>query len=130
MKDIKDFINESIWGEPVWRELAATAETFGKTLAVSAIPVSYLVPWVLSFIYGKKWIEYPHQVIKRWYEDKKFAKILDRLKDDPDIKQFISQPPKKRHPGWRDLLRSKLSDEEIKYIHKITKYSVKSRMKQ
>ena len=67
-------------------------------------------------------------MIKEWCEDKKLSKIIDRLKVDPDIKQFFSQSYRKQQSGWRDLLKSKLSDDEIKYIRKITKNSIKNKM--
>lgn len=119
MKSLTEYINESLVG------MLAVGSA---ALAVSSIAVSYLVPLIINFIYGDNGAYYPHELIKEWLEDKKFSKIVDRLKADPDIKQFFSQSHKKQQSGWRNLLKSKLSDDEIKYIYRITKYSIKNKM--
>ena len=119
MKSLTEYVNESLLGM-----LVGT----GAALAAGAVSVSYLVPWIINFIYGDDSAYYPHEMIKKWCEDKKFYKIVDRLKSDPDIKKFFSQSHKKQQSGWRDLLKSKLSDDEIKYIRRITKDSIKNKM--
>jgi hypothetical protein len=119
MKNITEYINESLLG------MLAGA---GAALVAGSVSVSYLIPWIINFIYGDDSAYYPHELIKQWYEDKKLSKIVDRLKSDPDIKQFFSQSHKKQQSGWRDLLKSKLSDDEIKYIRRITKDSIKNKM--
>ena len=119
MKSLLEYINESLLGA-----LAST----GAALALGTISVSYLIPLIINFIYGEDGLYYPHEMIKKWLEDKKFAKIVDRLKADPDIKRFLSQSYRKQESGWRDLLKSKLSDDEIKYIRRITKDLIKNKI--
>lgn len=119
MKSLTEYMNESLLGV-----LAST----GAALALGTISVSYLIPLIINFIYGEDCLYYPHEMIKKWLEDKKLAKIVDRLKADPDIKRFLSQPYRKQESGWRDLLKSKLSDDEIKYIRRITKNLIKNKI--
>ena len=66
--------------------------------------------------------------IKNWWYDKKAKKIIKRLIDDDDIKDFFNQPRYKQERGWRKLLTSKLSDDELKYLTHITKRDVTSQL--
>lgn len=90
-------------------------------LAIGAGVISYAIPALLNFTLGDDVAPYPHELVIDWYNDKKVAKIIDRLKDDEDIIAFFSQPKYKQQHGWKELIKSKLSNDELKYIAKITK---------
>lgn len=56
------------------------------------------------------------------YKDKKqMQPIIDRLKNDKDIKVFLSLPAAKQRGKWRKLINSKLKDSEKSYLNRITK---------
>ena len=109
MKSLNEYINESIIGAG----LAA--------LAVGAGVISYAIPALLNFGEENNIIPYPHELVIDWYKDKKVAKIIDRLKEDEDVMAFFKQPRYKQQRGWRELIKSKLSEDELKYIARITK---------
>jgi len=50
--------------------------------------------------------------------DKVWVGIVDKLKDDPDVKKMANN---KDLPGWKKMLATKLDDKEIKYINSIYK---------
>ena len=56
-----------------------------------------------------------------YWADRKINKIILRLKDDDDIKAFFAQPTSRQQSGWKALLKSKLSDEEIQYMSILNK---------
>lgn len=66
--------------------------------------------------------------IKAWFKDKKANKIAKRLIEDEEIKVFLSQSSRQQQSGWRDLLKSKLTEDEYQYITRLTKNLVKSKM--
>ena len=64
----------------------------------------------------------PWQIIKDdisgFFKDKKLKKIAEKYKDDPEIKEYLSNPKK---AGWRKMLVTKLEPEEIQYINSLTR---------
>ena len=66
--------------------------------------------------------------IKKWWGDNRAAKIIDRLKQDKDVREFLEQKKSYQNRGWRELLKSKLSDNEIKYLARITKDKVRAEL--
>lgn len=112
MKSLKDHLNESLIGVGL------------ATIALGAGVISYAIPALINFACSDNYpnaAPYPHELVKDWYEDKKIAKIVDRLKDDEDIIAFFSQPRYKQQHGWTELIKSKLSNDELKYIARVTK---------
>lgn len=90
-------------------------------LAIGTGVISYAIPALLNFTFGEKVASYPHELVIDWYSDNKVAEIIDRLRKDEDITTFFKQPRYKQQRGWRELIKSKLSEGELKYIDKITK---------
>ena len=60
-----------------------------------------------------------------WRRDRKVNKILDRLKDDPEILQFLNLPDSQQRGKWQKLLSSKLNKDEIEYLNSISRNRVK-----
>lgn len=58
---------------------------------------------------------------KRWKSDRAVQKIVARLQDDEDIKQFLILPKSKQKGQWQKLITSKLTDSEMKYLKQINK---------
>ena len=67
--------------------------------------------------------------IKNWWKDIKANKIIKKLAQDEDIKQFLKDNEGKQGKGWRDLLRSKLSENEYEYITRITQNKTRLKIK-
>jgi hypothetical protein len=109
VRNLNEYINESLIGAGL------TAIVIGTGV------ISYAIPTLLNFTLGNDVVPYPHKLVVDWYNDKKVAKIIDRLKKDEDVMTFFKQPRYKQQRGWRDLIKAKLSDCEIKYIAEITK---------
>ena len=112
MKNLSEYINESLLGVA----LGASVYAGGVIYATLA-----LINFAFKDEYPSGVAPYPHEIVMDWYHDKKVAKIIDRLKDDEDIIAFFSQPKYKQQHGWTELIKSKLSKDELKYIAKITK---------
>lgn len=113
MKNLSEYINESLLGA-------------GLAVAAVAGGVAYATLALINFACNDDdrftgVAPYPHEIVKDWYENKQIAKIIDRLKDDEDIIAFFTQPEYKQQHGWTELIKSKLSNDELKYIAKITK---------
>ena len=68
-------------------------------------------------------------VIKSWWKDRKANNIAKKLAQDNDVQEFLRQPITRQRSGWRKLLQSKLDEKEYDYISKITKNSVKDKIK-
>jgi len=62
------------------------------------------------------------QQVKDWWQSKKdnkaMNKIAARIKDDPEVVQFLENP---RRRGWQKMLASKLTPEEQQYVRSIYK---------
>ena len=68
-------------------------------------------------------------VIKSWWKDRKANNIAKKLAQDNDVQEFLRQPITRQRSGWRKLLQSKLDEKDYDYISKITKNSVKDKIK-
>lgn len=68
--------------------------------------------------------------VKDWWKglknDRILNKIADRIKDDPEVQQFVKNPRKK---GWQKMLASKLTPEEQKYVTSLFRSRFEKRMK-
>ena len=53
-------------------------------------------------------------------DNKNITKIINRLKGDPEVQQFVKNRNK---TGWREMLKNKLSPNEMNYIRKLYKDS-------
>ena len=63
----------------------------------------------------------PRDFIKTWKlvnRDKGILEIVNKLKDDPEIKEFLKNPKQK---GWKEMLSKKLNNKESELIHNIYK---------
>jgi len=60
-----------------------------------------------------------------WKKDRKVNKILDKLKDDPEILQFLELPNAQQRGNWQKLIMTKLTTDEQKYITSISRDRVK-----
>jgi hypothetical protein len=60
-----------------------------------------------------------------WRRDRQVNKILDKLKDDPEILQFLELPTAQQRGKWQKLIATKLTDDEQKYLMSISRDRVK-----
>ena len=65
--------------------------------------------------------------VKSWLKDKKANNIAKELIKDVDIQNFLAQSPRQQQSGWRELLKSKLTEDDYQYITRLTKDLVKSK---
>lgn len=56
--------------------------------------------------------------IQAWFRDRTLKKIAKRLKDDPEVIDFVRNPTKK---GWRIMMSSKLSEDELQYLKSLNR---------
>ena len=60
-----------------------------------------------------------------WRKDRKVNKILDKLKGDPEIMQFLDLPANKQKGNWQKLIKTKLKDDEMDLLTSISRDRVK-----
>jgi hypothetical protein len=67
------------------------------------------------------------QQVKDWWQSKQdnktMNKIANRIKDDPEVQEFLKNPNKK---GWQKMLASKLTADEQQYVRSIYRSRIKS----
>lgn len=68
---------------------------------------------------------HPIEDLKAWWarrkKDKAVQSIVNKLKDDPEVKAFMSQSQSSQRGKWYKLIEPKLSGEEKQYLRSITK---------
>lgn len=119
MKTYKEFITESELNEDLLTILATLH------VGVAAFSIfSMLMTFANHYILNKKDREVknyldPRNIKQAWEiykEDKKLVAIINRLKEDEDIKKFIKSP---KRGEWRNLLSTKLKDNEKDMLRKV-----------
>lgn len=110
MKNITDTINEAVDMQ--------TAIITAQSIIVLTQMISMAILTAGSIPGDRNIFELIRDEIKGFFKNRKLKRIAERLKDDPEIVEYINNP---RKPGWRKMLQDKLDDEEIKYINSITR---------
>lgn len=62
----------------------------------------------------------------KWKKNSRVRKIIDNLKNDIDVITFLKKPESQQMGKWKDLLRSKLGEEDQKLINSISKSQVRT----
>ena len=126
MKDIKTYINESDYN--IFEDIMVN-ESLAPLLPLVMVQISMLIMMTSkNYVTNSgRYSGYEPSIldqIKSWWKDKKAAKIIKKLALDDEIQKFLQQSPSKQQSGWRDLLKSKLDENELEYITRITKNKV------
>ena len=116
MQNINEGVDPSLMTILITQIATLTGFAVGALVVDKVINDSYGDPTVID-------------VIKSWWKDRKANNIAKKLAQDTDIQEFLQQPISRQRSGWRDLLKSKLDEKEYDYISKITKNSVKDKIK-
>jgi hypothetical protein len=73
---------------------------------------------------------HPIDDLKMWWKDHKrdraVQSILDKLKDDQDVIEFLQLPRAKQDGQWKKLIAPKLNADELKYINSVSRDRVKA----
>lgn len=73
---------------------------------------------------------HPIDDLKDWWRehkrDKAVQSIIDKLKDDQDVIEFLQLPKSKQEGQWKKLISPKLTADELKYINSISRNRVKT----
>jgi len=67
----------------------------------------------------------PAQVVRDWKKDRVVGPAVERLSQDPEVIEFLKLPGTQQRGKWQDLLKTKLTDKEMKYINSISRYRVR-----
>jgi len=67
----------------------------------------------------------PVQVVRDWQKDRIVGPAVERLSQDSDVIAFFQLPSSQQRGKWKELLKTKLTDNEMKYINSISRYRVK-----
>ena len=124
MKDIKEYIVTEKFSEELINEDALLTSILATQMMVVSTQLFCMVMQNSDFS-GFNLID----TIKNWWKDIKANKIIKKLAQDEEIQQFLKDNEGKQGKGWRDLLRSKLSENEYEYITKITQNKTRSKIK-
>lgn len=127
MKDIKEFLNNNQNEEfEEINESVTGIITLTSLMIVIICQLMKLNDVGIKDITGG--VEDIFDDIKYWWRDKKIRKVTKRLAEDSEVKAFFDQPISKQK-GWRKLIETKLTDEEIKYLRLISKDKVSQNYK-
>ena len=124
MKDIKEYIVTENFSEELINEDVLLTSVLATQMMVVSTQIFCMVMQNSDFS-GFNLID----TIKNWWKDIKANKIIKKLAQDEDIKQFLKDNEGKQGKGWRDLLRSKLSENEYEYITRITQNKTRLKIK-
>jgi hypothetical protein len=73
---------------------------------------------------------HPIEDLKEWWRehkrDKAVQSILNKLKDDQDVIEFLQLPKAKQEGQWKKLISPKLTTDELKYINSVSRDRVKA----
>jgi hypothetical protein len=73
---------------------------------------------------------HPIDDLKTWWKehwrDKAVKSILDKLKDDQEVIEFLQLPRAKQDGQWKKLIAPKLTADELKYINSVSRDRVKA----
>jgi hypothetical protein len=73
---------------------------------------------------------HPIDDLKMWWKehkrDKAVETILDKLKDDQEVIEFLQLPKAKQEGQWKKLIAPKLTADELKYINSVSRDRVKA----
>ena len=68
--------------------------------------------------------------LKRWWNNRKSDKavksIIDKIKDDKDVIEFMKLTPSQQRGKFRSLIATKLSGDELEYLNKINRSHFKN----
>ena len=68
---------------------------------------------------------HPIDDLKAWWakhkKDKAVQSIVDKLKDDKDVVEFMKLTPSQQRGKFRSMIATKLNDEELNYLNKINR---------
>lgn len=63
--------------------------------------------------------------LKKWWQkrksDKAVKSIIDKIKDDKDVVEFMKLTPSQQRGKFRSLIATKLNDEELEYLSRINR---------
>lgn len=67
----------------------------------------------------------PVEDLKKWWQKRKSDKavktIIDKIKDDKDVVEFMKLTPSQQRGKFRSLIATKLNDEELEYLNRINR---------
>ena len=110
LKESEEFLNE----DAMTAILMLQAAMVGGQIAMLANKVDF----------------HPVDDLKTWWKehwrDKAVQSILDKLKDDQDVIEFLQLPRAKQEGQWKKLISPKLTADELKYINSVSRDRVKS----
>ncbi len=111
-----EFLNEQ---EEVLNEDGSSIATSLMLLMQSTATLAMVMAKSGAFDGGSDWS------IKSWWEewkrDRKVNKILDKLKDDPEVIAFLKLPEREQKGKWQKLIEPKLDKDEKEYLKSISR---------
>jgi hypothetical protein len=113
-------------------ERISLMELLEEDLSHGLITLAIMGGVILSADIGT-WMDDPNaSILKGWFNNLKTAwkkfrfkrevlPIINKLKDDPEILDFLKQPQNIQIGNWKKLIAKKLNDKEMQYLDKIYK---------
>ena len=123
--ELRNIIREEIEREQLNEDLFNSILIMGQSAMVGALLFQLIVGY-MSKMFDKtgksKYLSWkPKDIINNFKtvrRDNKIIKIVDRLKNDSDIQEFLRNPKKGE---WQKLIKTKVKPEELKYVNGIWK---------
>lgn len=122
MKYVKTYENFIAESEEMVNEMESLTATV-LLLQAAAVAGQFI-------LLGNKLGYYPIDDLKNWWNeikrDRAVNSILSKLKDDPEVIDFLNLPPNQQAGKWKKLIEPKLSADDLKYINSISRDRVKN----
>lgn len=116
MKNLNRYLNESITNESITGMIITglasllfyigVGELCGRAVGIS------------PFDEFKEFLDDAKGGISEYLRDRKLKKIAEKYKDDPEVIEYLNNPHKR---GWRKMLETKLTQEELNYLNQLTR---------
>jgi len=63
---------------------------------------------------------------RKWKGNRRLRRIIDILKKDTEVMEFLKKPESQQRGKWKILLKSKLGEEDHKFINSISRNQVRT----
>lgn len=113
MKTLREHLNENI---------SSNINEAFDPIVFSGLSLAYMVIGFFERELGKGYMYNPENMIddiSNWIKDKKAGRIAKQLTQDKDVQTHMMNNEK---TGWKDLILSKISKDDFKYLANLMKF--------
>jgi hypothetical protein len=118
-EEVRKSINTESYETPINEDVVSSIVLLNALIVALASVVRMSGQSPAQFFNPKKLINW---VKDNWRYYTKLKPILKKLDSDPEVQNFVKSDPTNQysnHPGFHKLIKSKLTNDELKYLKQI-----------